>query len=75
MVTLIPAYGRDYKSQAAALKDFNDGKEFNAISLTRGNGYVTREELVEAGEAEVAIRYNNQKMKFFVRLVAPRKTA
>lgn len=27
-VTLIPAYGRDYKSAEAARKDWNDGKDF-----------------------------------------------
>ena len=26
--TVIPAYGRDYKSANAALKDWNDGKDF-----------------------------------------------
>jgi len=28
MVTLTPAYGRDYKSKAAALRDFEGGKDF-----------------------------------------------
>jgi hypothetical protein len=70
MTTLIPAGGRDYKSQAAALKDFNEGREFTAFSLTRGCGVTTRNELEALGEPEVAIRYNKQKMKFFVRLIS-----
>ena len=28
MTTLIPAYGRDYKSAKAAKKDWKDGKDF-----------------------------------------------
>jgi hypothetical protein len=28
MTTVTPAYGRDYKSKAAAFKDWEDGKDF-----------------------------------------------
>lgn len=27
-LTLTPAYGRDYKSKAAAIRDWDDGKDF-----------------------------------------------
>ena len=37
-ITLIPAYGRDYKSFKELLQDWNDGKDFQAIGLF-GSGY------------------------------------
>ena len=33
MTTVIPAYGRDYKSAAAAKKDWQDGKDFIIADL------------------------------------------
>jgi hypothetical protein len=32
-LTLIPAYGRDYKSAAACLADWNAGKDFQIASI------------------------------------------
>lgn len=34
MTTLTPAYGRDYTSQKAALKDYYDGKDFILNDIT-----------------------------------------
>ena len=34
MVTLTPAYGRDYKSAAAAIKDLKEGKDFILNDIT-----------------------------------------
>ena len=33
MLELAPAYGRDYKSKAAVLKDWEDGKDFRFVGL------------------------------------------
>ncbi len=36
MTILIPAYGRDYKSEAAVKKDFQDGKDFRVADVSDG---------------------------------------
>lgn len=36
--TVAPAYGRDYKSAAAAIKDFREGKDFTMMGF-QGSGY------------------------------------
>lgn len=75
MIVLIPAYGRDYGSQADALKDFNDNKDFEAVDVLRGGGYTNKADLEQMGVREVAIRYKKQRMKFFVRLGAKQQSA
>ncbi len=75
MMTLVPAYGRDYKSQADALKDFNDNKDFMAVDMQRGGGYTNKADLEQMGTDQVAIRYNKQKLKFFVRLDTKKQSA
>jgi len=48
-----PAYGRDYTNQAAAKKDWNDGKDFRDTFSGRyvGKGYA------DANGLKVIIRY------------------
>lgn len=67
-MTLVPAYGRDYKSQAEALKAFNDNVDFQVIDLLRGGGYATKAELLQQGVNQVCIRYRKQRMSFYVQL-------
>jgi hypothetical protein len=64
MMVLIPAYGRDYKNQVDAYKDFNDNKDFRVCSVT-DDGYTNREDLLTAGVTRVKIRFNNQRRSFF----------
>jgi hypothetical protein len=56
-MTLIPAYGRDYKSGKAAKADWEAGKDFQICDLFSGEDgrYVTKAELPE-GSAH-RIRY------------------
>jgi hypothetical protein len=68
MITLIPAFGRDYRSIGAATTAFKAGEEFAFVGLGVGHGYCTHDELLRAGETRVAIRYNKQRMKCFVDL-------
>ena len=39
-MTLVPAYGRDYKSKAGVLVDWNANKDFQAT------GYINKEQVV-----------------------------
>ena len=55
-LTLTPAYGRDYKSAAAARKDYFDNKDFviNQIMHPYDGKYVNKEQLPDT---TVNIRY------------------
>ena len=55
--TLLPAYGRDYKSKASILADLNDDKDFVMSDLMRG--YINRTQLIENGFTDIVIRYGN----------------
>lgn len=63
MLTLVPAYGRDYKSAEAAIADFNAGKDFLSVGFGMpAQGLATNKpDLVKMGtELAVRIRYNKQ---------------
>lgn len=55
--TLTPAYGRDYKSKAAAMKDFLLGKDF----IKQPEGRYANIHQISAGD-EVKIRYKQLRM-------------
>jgi hypothetical protein len=59
MLTLTPAYGRDYKSKKALVADFEADRDF--IIADFGHPYegkpVNRSQLVETGERQAKIRY------------------
>jgi len=63
VLTLIPAYGRDYKSRKALLADWQGGKDF--IIACYGHRYDTkpcnRESMFQAGESEVQVRYGKMR--------------
>ena len=44
MVTLLPAYGRDYKSKKDAEKDFRDGKDFICADIWNSGRYCSIED-------------------------------
>ena len=64
MSTLIPAYGRDYKSKKAVLEDFNADKDFILcdISDPYDGKYCNKSDLKKAGKRSVSIRYKNKTM-------------
>ena len=53
---IAPAYGRDYKSAKAAIKDFEDNKDFIIKSLNHSGQYCSIRDF-ELGEF-IEIRYN-----------------
>ena len=60
MLTLTPAYGRDYKSEKAVEEDFNADKDFVAHSYDpkqRGT-YTNKNDLKQMGHKQVRIRYS-----------------
>ena len=61
-VTVSPAYGRDYKDGAEAVKDWQDGKDFEIQSIfpiRRIGKYISIRDIQLPGNenAEVRIRY------------------
>ncbi len=58
-MTLTPAYGRDYKSQAAIKHDLASGKDFLIadISSPWDGSYVNMPQLLAAGKRTVTVRY------------------
>jgi hypothetical protein len=56
-MTLTPAYGRDYKSKAEVLADFDGDKDFVVADIMSGGGYTNKADLIKQGITEVNIRY------------------
>ena len=59
-VSMVPAYGRDYKSQKAVLEDWKAGKDFQLQTMndTRYTSIADVEELKKKGVKSLNIRYN-----------------
>ena len=57
MITLTPAYGRDYKSKTAVLEDWNAGKDFviQQIGHPYDGRYANKENMKDEGK--VQLRY------------------
>lgn len=67
MITLVPAYGRDYKSKEAVIKDFNEGKDFkicDAFSAWDGR-YANKADLIKDHD-EVKVRYDQLRKSVFI---------
>jgi hypothetical protein len=61
-MTLIPAYGRDYKSKAEVQADLSAGKDFTVASVGPEMGRrVNIADLKAAGVAMVMIRYAKER--------------
>lgn len=59
MITLTPAYGRDYKSKAAALEDFDANKDFilNGSGTRWDGNLINKPQIVADGTKQVKLRY------------------
>ena len=61
-LTLVPAYGRDYKSQAAVKKDFEANKDFKVCDMSSpwDGAAVNKTDLLNYSDApvNVKVRYN-----------------
>lgn len=59
---LTPAYGRDYKSKAEVLADFNADKDFQVHGPTPSGAYTNRADLNRLGLTEVNVRWKRMTM-------------
>lgn len=64
-MTLTPAYGRDYRSKALLLEDFQANKDFVAQPEGR---YVNRGDLLAMGVKQVTMRYGKLRKVTIVQL-------
>ena len=62
-ITVSGAYGRDYKSKAAALADWHDGRDF--ISRGLHSGYLNNADAEHLG-LSVTIRYDQDRRSVVV---------
>lgn len=62
-MSLTPAYGRDYKSKAALLVDWNDDKDF-IMNGVNGWGYVNRQ---DADRGQYQVRYGKLRKTAVIR--------
>lgn len=72
-LTVVPAYGRDYRSAKAAVEDWDNGKDF-AIP---GGPYINNADAVNYGPQqqlkEVRIRYDKQRKVVVVKIPPSKK--
>lgn len=54
-INVIPAYGRDYKTKAEIIADWNSGKDFQMSSLMDGGKYINNS--VNAPNITICVRY------------------
>lgn len=69
-LTLVPAYGRDYKSKATLMEDWEAGKDFMAVHM-RSSGYTSVRDVPafkEDGYTHLHFRYAKQSKIHVVKL-------
>ena len=57
-LTLLPAYGRDYKSKRVIIDDLNNNKDF--IEST-SNSYINKQQFKELNISSFNVRYDQQR--------------
>lgn len=69
-LVLTPAHGRDYTSQAAVLKDWNAGKDFEVADVGYRQAYINKED-ADRFRISVRIRYAKLRKVMVVRPEEP----
>ena len=57
--TLLPAYGRDYKSKASILQDLNADKDFLLSDIR--SALINKQQLISEGIKSIVVRYNQHR--------------
>ena len=60
---VVPAYGRDYKSKAAVIRDWKEGKDFIISDAMHRDGgrYINVEDAKRMGPMIISARYDNRR--------------
>ena len=57
-LTLLPAYGRDYKNKKLIIEDLNSNKDFIESS---SNSYINKQQFKELNISSFLVRYDQQR--------------
>ena len=57
-ITLLPAYGRDYKNKKLIIEDLNSNKDFIESS---SNSYINKQQFKELNISSFNVRYDQQR--------------
>ena len=57
-LTLLPAYGRDYKNKKLIIEDLNSNKDFIESS---SNSYINKQQFKELNISSFNVRYDSQR--------------
>lgn len=60
-ISVVPAYGRDYKSKKAVMADWDEGKDFYVVSLN-SSGYVNKDDKPDGTILQVRYDKNRKVM-------------
>jgi len=73
-VTVVPAYGRDYRSKAAVQADWDAGKDFliQDVSSPWDGKYISKDDAKDAGIREVNVRFKRMRNVAVLRVAATR---
>lgn len=67
-LNVLPAYGRDYKSQAEVQKDWDEDKDFVVQGLGGHGQYVNRHDALTQGISTVLVRYAKMMKVYAVKM-------
>lgn len=59
-LTVIPAYGKDYKSKKEVEEAFESGADFKIMNPGYGGRYINKQDALQFGANELKIRYANK---------------
>lgn len=65
-LTVIPAYNRDYGSKQEVEKAWNEGRDFQIVTLGHGGKYINKQDAQRNGVGKIKVRYNKKKYVHFV---------
>jgi len=71
MITVIPAYGRDYKSEHDVLVDWRAGKDFLMVNQSRSYINISDAEKFGVPQRQIRIRYNRKRSLVIVKVNCP----
>mgnify|MGYP003645569920 FL=1 len=54
---VVPAYGRDYKSQKEVLADWNADKDFQIVSVQEYGRYINKQDADRTPDQNILVRY------------------
>ena len=71
-ITVVPAYGRDYRSKEEVLQAWEAGNDFQIRDVSsRWNGsYINKEDAGKSGLSTVDVRFNSLRNHFVVKVAA-----